>query len=126
MNRYVVTLARWIANKTVKSQWKAQGRRPKIGEIDDATAVYFNELLNEAWEHPGAREWRQKERMKLARKAVVAEIRDRRGKVSSIEPQEIRKLVDAYLKDHPEENVLKTFICSEESALRRYEQKPKP
>ena len=64
--------------------------------------------------------------MKLARKAVVAEIRDRRGKVSSIEPQEIRKLVDAYLKDHPEENVLKTFICFEELALRRYEQKPKP
>ena len=41
MNRYVVTLARWIAKKTVKAQWKARGRKPKIGEIDEATKVYF-------------------------------------------------------------------------------------
>ena len=90
MNRYVVTLARWIASRTVKAQWKAQGRKPKIGEIDEATTVYFIEhagdLIGEAWEHPAAKEWRQKERMKLARKASMAEIRDRRGKVSSIEP----------------------------------------
>jgi hypothetical protein len=118
MNRMLITLARWLASKSVKAQWKAQGRKPKIGEIDDATRVYYveheNELLSEAWEHPAAKEWRQKERMKLARKAVIAEIRDRRGKVSSIEPAELRRLIDAYLKDHPEEYTLKTFICFEE------------
>jgi hypothetical protein len=106
MNRMVVTLARWLASRTVKAQWKDQGRKPKIGEIDEATTVYFveheNELLSEAWEHPAAKEWRQKERMKLARKAIVAEIRDRRGEVSSIAPDELRRLIDAYLKDHPD------------------------
>jgi hypothetical protein len=115
MNRIVITLARWIASKAVKAEWKSQGRKPKIGEIDKATTVYFaehqNELLSEAWEHPGAKEWRQKERMKLARKAVIAEIRDRRGRVNSIDPAELRKLIDAYLKDHPEENTFKTFVC---------------
>ena len=107
MKRYVVTLARWIANKTVKAQWEAQGRKPKIGELSKASNVYFTEniedLIAEAWEHPAAKEWRRKERMRLARKAVEAEI-SRGGKVSSIEPQEIRRLVDAYVKDHPEES----------------------
>jgi hypothetical protein len=112
MQRIVMTLARWLASRTVKAQWKAQGRKPKIGEIDEATTVYFveheNELLSEAWEHPAAKEWRQKERMRLARKAVIAEIRDKGGKVSSIAPAELRKLIDAC---HPEENTFKTFIC---------------
>ena len=56
MQRYVMTLARWIASKTVKAQWKAQGRKPKIGEISKATNVYFTEhekeLIKQAWEHP--------------------------------------------------------------------------
>jgi hypothetical protein len=117
MHRIVITLARWIASKTVKAQWKARGRKPGIGEISKATWVYFleheNELLSEAWEHPGAKEWRQKERVKLARKAIIAEIRDKRGRVNSIDPEELRRLIDAYLKDHPEEYTLKTFICFE-------------
>jgi hypothetical protein len=47
----------------------------------------------------------------LARKAVIAEIRDKGRKVNSIEPAEIRRLIDAYVNEHPEENVIKTFIC---------------
>lgn len=101
MNRMVMTLARWL------------GRKPKIGEQDDGTVVYFNEWLDEAWEHPEAKEWRRKERMKLARKAIEAEI-SKGGKVNSIDPDELRRLIDAYLKDHPEENTLKTIICLEE------------
>jgi hypothetical protein len=84
------------------------------GGIIPGDIEHQNELLSEAWEHPGAKEWRQKERMKLARKAIVAEIRDKGGKVSSIDPQEIKRLIDAYLKDHPEENTFKTFVCFEE------------
>jgi hypothetical protein len=62
-------------------------------------------LIKEAWEHPIAQEYRHKERMRLARKAVIAEIRKRGGKVKSIAPEELRKLVEAYLKEHPWEGV---------------------
>jgi vacuolar-type H+-ATPase subunit C/Vma6 len=87
----------------------------EFSEIARATNVYFmehrRELIEEAWEHPVAQEYRHQERMRLARKAVISEIRDKGRKVSSIEPAEIRKLIDAYVKDHPEENVIKTFVC---------------
>jgi hypothetical protein len=39
--------------------------------------------------------------MTLARKAVIAEIRDRGGKVNSIAPAELKKLVKAYMEEHP-------------------------
>jgi hypothetical protein len=38
--------------------------------------------------------------MRLARKAVIAEIRERGGKVNSIAPEELNKLIKAYVKDH--------------------------
>src|SRR2546429_9264299 len=101
----VMILARWLARKAVKAEWKASGRSAEVSEIAAASNVYFmehrNELLEEAWEHPVAKEYRHKEQMRLARKAVIAEIRERGGKVKSIEPSEIRKLVRAYLEEHP-------------------------
>jgi hypothetical protein len=94
------------------------GRRPERAELSEvaaATNVYFiehrKELLKEAWEHPVAQEYRHKERMKLARKAVIAEIRDRGGRVNSIAPEELNRLIQSYLKEHPWENVIKEFGC---------------
>ena len=105
---FVVTLARWLANKAVKAEMKAMGRRPEHAEISElaaATTAYFvlhrNELIEEARAHPVAIHYRQRERMRLARKAVIAEIRDRGGKVNSIAPEELQKLILAYLKEHP-------------------------
>jgi hypothetical protein len=115
MQRYVMTLARWLASKAIRAQWKASGRKPEAREIAKTTNVYFmehrKELIEEAWEHPVAKEYRHQEGMRLARKAVIAEIRDKGRKVNSIEPSELKKLVEAYLNEHPGENVIKTFIC---------------
>jgi hypothetical protein len=101
--RVVMTLARWLASKAVKAEWKATGRRPEYVEPTEIAAYFTehrNELLREAWEHPVAQEYRHKERMKLARKAVIAEIRDRGRKVNSIEPAELNKLIQSYMKEH--------------------------
>ena len=110
MNRYVVTSARWIANQTVKAQWKAQGRKPKIGEIDEATKVYFTEhekeLIKEAWEHPIAIEQRHKGRM-------ITEFRKGRW-VKSISPEDLQKIFEDYLEEYPEDRVVKTKVCYEE------------
>jgi hypothetical protein len=112
MKRYVVTLARWIASQAVKAEWKATGRKVEFEEVDDATAAYFREhqqqLLEEAWDHPVAKENRRQERMRLARKAIIAEIRERGGKVSSIAPEEIKKLIAAYMEEHPWEGCIET------------------
>ena len=112
MKRYVMTFARWLASQAVKAEWKATGRKVEFEEVDDATAAYFREhqkeLLEEAWDHPVAKENRRKERMKLARKAVIAEIRDRGGKVNSIAPEELKKLIKTYLEEHPFEGSITT------------------
>jgi hypothetical protein len=50
--------------------------------------------------------------MRLARKAVIAEITDRGGKVNSIAPEEINRLIERYLKDHRWESAIKEFGCS--------------
>ncbi len=114
----VMTLARWLARKAVKAEWKTSGRNPQYAEASEIAAasnVYFmehrNELLEEAWEHPVAKEYRHKERMRLARKAVIAEIRERGGRVNSIAPEEVRKLIGAYLEEHPEESVIVEIGC---------------
>jgi hypothetical protein len=87
MQRIVITLARWLANRTVKAEWKAQGRKPKIGEISKATNLYFTEhqkeLIREAWEHPIVMNYRQQDRIRLARKAMISEIRKGRRLVCS-------------------------------------------
>jgi hypothetical protein len=114
MKPYVMTLARWLGRKAVKAEWQSMGRKPQHIEHSDI-ADYFTEhqaeLLKEAWEHPVSIQYRQQERMKLARKAVIAEIRDRGGKVKSIAPDDLRRLIQSYLEDHPEDNVIVEKIC---------------
>jgi hypothetical protein len=117
-DRMICTLVRWLARKAVRAEWKASGRNPQraeASEIAAATNGYFMEhradLLKEAWEHPVAQEYRHKERMKLARKAVISEIRDRGGKVNSIAPEELKGLIQRYLKEHPWEGVVREFGC---------------
>jgi len=73
MQPYVMTLARWMARKAVKSQWRAVGRRPEFAEATElaaATNAHFvlhrNELIKEAWEHPVAQRYRHQEQMRLA------------------------------------------------------------
>jgi hypothetical protein len=104
MNRYVVTLARWIAKKAVKAQWKAQGSKEKIGELSKATDLYFTEhekeLIKQAWEHPIAIEQRPKGQM-------IVEFRKRRW-VKSID---VGKLFEDYLEEYPEDRVVKTKVC---------------
>ncbi|SRR6266487_4877136 len=117
-DRAICTLVRWLARKAVKAEWKAMGRRPeyaKVSELAAATNVYFiehrEEWLNEARAHPVAIHYRHQERMRLARKAVIAEIRERGGKVNSIAPEELKRLIQSYLKEHPWEGVIKEFGC---------------
>jgi hypothetical protein len=42
---------------------------------------------------------------------VIAEIRDKGRKVNSIEPSELKKLIESYLEEHPEERVVGTIAC---------------
>ena len=107
MQRYVMTLARWIASKAVRAEWQTMGRQPKIGEVAKATNVYFmehrKELLKEAWEHPVALEYRHKGRM-------ITEFRKDRW-VKSISPEDLQKLFEDYLEEYPEDRVVKTKVC---------------
>jgi hypothetical protein len=109
-----MALARWLGRKAFRAEWKSMGRNPQCADAS-VIAAYFvehrNELMKEAWEHPVAQQYRHKERMKLARKAVVAEIRDRGGKVRSIAPAELNRLIESYLKEHPWENVIREIGC---------------
>jgi hypothetical protein len=104
MNKNVVTLARWLAKKAVEAKWKAQGRKPKIGDIAKASNLYFTEhqkeLIKEAWEHPVAIEQRHKGQM-------IIEFRKGRW-VKSID---VGKLFEDYLEEYPEDRVVKTKVC---------------
>ncbi len=51
----VITLARWLARKAVKAEWRAMHRRPEYPEPSDINAyfaVHREELIAEAGEHP--------------------------------------------------------------------------
>jgi hypothetical protein len=116
--RVVLIMARWLARKAVRAEWKAMGRRPEhteVSELAAASNVYFTkhleELIKEAWEHPVAIHYRQQERMKLAKKAVIAEIRDKGRRVNSIAPEELNKLIKAYLEEHRWECALVEKVC---------------
>ena len=68
--REVMILARWLASKAVKAEWKAMGRKLQYEEaskIAEASNVYFidhrNELLNEAKAHPVIRHYQHQEQM---------------------------------------------------------------
>ena len=105
-----MALARWLGRVGMKAEWKAQGRNPQYADASDVAAYFFHhreELLKEAWEHPIAKEYRRKERMKLAKKAVIAEIKDKGRKVKSIAPAELEKLIQSYLREHPWENAIR-------------------
>jgi hypothetical protein len=58
--------------------------------------------MREAWEHPITVRHRQQGRMRLARKAVIAQIREKGQRVSSIAPADLERMIGAYLEDHPE------------------------
>ena len=48
--REVMILARWLASKAVKAEWKAMGRKlqyAEVSEIAAATNVYFMEHREE-------------------------------------------------------------------------------
>jgi hypothetical protein len=118
MQPYVMILARWLARKAVKAEWKSMGRRPEHAEPSElaaATNVYFmehgKELIKEAWNHPVAVQYRHQERMKLARKAVIAAIREKGQRVNSIAPEELNRLIQSYLKDHRWESALVERVC---------------
>jgi hypothetical protein len=49
--------------------------------------------------------------MKFARKAVIAEIREKGRRVNSIAPEELNKLIKAYLEDHRWECALTERGC---------------
>jgi len=112
MNRMVMTLARWLASKTVKAQLKAQGRKEKIGELSKAANVYFTEhekeLIKQAWEHPIAIEYRHKDQM--GRKTMITEFRKGRW-VKSMSPEDLQKIFEDYLEEYPEDRVVKTKVC---------------
>jgi hypothetical protein len=109
-----MALARWLGRVGMRAEWKAQGRNPQYADASDIAAYFFNhreELMKEAWDHPIAKEYRRKERMKLARKAVIAEIREKGRKVNSIDPAELQRLIQSYLREHPWENVIREIGC---------------
>ena len=93
---HLLTFARWLARKDRKAPRTAV---PTAQEIEDYLILV--ELMKEAWEEQSSR---KPGRMSLARKAVIAEIRDKGRKVSSIAPEEIQRLTVAYLREHLEES----------------------
>jgi hypothetical protein len=116
LTRHLMTLARWLAQKAVKAQFKRRGIKvidaKDLTETGNVHLVLHPELMTEAWEHPYTKQLRLQRRLSLARKAVIAEIRDKGRKVNSIAPQELRKLIETYLSEHPEENVVREIGCS--------------
>jgi hypothetical protein len=113
-DRVICTLVRWLARKAATAEWKAKGRKPEHIEPSEINAYFLEhreEVVREARAHPVAQHYRHQQRMRLARKAVIAEIRERGGRVNSIAPEELRKLVRAYLEEHPEEGVIREMVC---------------
>jgi hypothetical protein len=114
MQPYVMTLARWLASKAVKAEWKSKGRKPEHVEPSEIAAYFAEhraELLMEARNHPVALKYQHQEQMRLARKAVIAEIRERGGRVNSIAPEEIERLIQSYLEEHRWECAIGEIGC---------------
>jgi hypothetical protein len=85
----LLAVARWLAHKAVREKWEAEGRKVQYipaSEVTAAARAYLalrkKELMQEAWEHPATVRHRQRERMTLARKAVIAEIREKGRRVN--------------------------------------------
>jgi hypothetical protein len=105
-----MTLARCLARKAVKEEWRAQGRKVQYihpSEITKASNRYLeehrNELMMEAAQRficgtPFETRARQERWKTLVKEAIRAE----GGKVVSIAPADLRKLVEAFLQENPE------------------------
>jgi len=105
----LITIARYLAKRAVKTEWRAQGRKVQyidIREITNATNTYLGEhkaeLLREAWRHPALVRHRQQQGQRLAQRAVISAIRQKGQRVNSIAPEELQKLVREYVEEHPE------------------------
>jgi hypothetical protein len=105
----LITIARWLARKAVRAEWKAEGRKLNyipVKELSTASIRYLREhraeLLREAWKHPALVRHRQQQGQRLVQRAVIEAIRQRGQRVNSIAPEEIRKLIEAYVAEHPE------------------------
>jgi hypothetical protein len=107
-------LVRWLARKAITAEFKREGRTISYldaRKITEASNIYLLTHKEELMKHPAVVQYRQQRRLRLARKAVIAEIRDKGRKVNSIEPSELKKLIESYLEEHPEENVFGTIVC---------------
>jgi hypothetical protein len=107
--RALLTIARYLAKRAVKDEWRAQGRKVQYieaREITKASDIYFlrhrTELLKQAWAHPVVVRHRQQQGQRLAQRAVISAIRQKGQRVNSIAPDELRKLIADYVDDHPE------------------------
>jgi hypothetical protein len=105
----LITIAKYLAKRAVKTEWRAQGRKVQyidIREIAKATDNYLGEhkaeLLREAWKHPAVVRHRQQQGQRLAQRAVIEAIRQRGQRVNSIAPSELQKLIADYVDEHPE------------------------
>jgi hypothetical protein len=105
----LITIARYLAKRAVKAEWRAEGRKVQYIDIREITAAsnqylreHKAELMKEAWEHPALVRHRQRERQRLAQRAVISAIRQKGQRVNSIAPSELQKLIAAYVDQHPE------------------------
>jgi hypothetical protein len=105
----LLTIARYLAKQAVKAEWRAQGRKVQyipVKELSIASNLYLlthrAELIREAWKHPVVVRHRQQRGQRLAQRAVIEAIRQKGQRVSSIAPEELQKLIAAYVAEHPE------------------------
>jgi hypothetical protein len=101
----LITIARYLARKTVRAEWKAQGRKVQyinIRELTQASDLYLREhkaeLMKQAWKHPAVVRHRQQQRQRLAQRAVISAIGQKGQRVNSIAPSELQKLIAAYVE----------------------------
>jgi hypothetical protein len=111
----LMTLARWLAHKAVKEEWRAQGTKVQyipISETRAAAKLYLWEHKAELLEQAATRYLEQQQficgtpfetrAMQERWKRLVKEaIRNKGGKVNSIAPGELQKLVTEYLAQNP-------------------------
>jgi hypothetical protein len=105
----LIVLARYLAKRAVKAEWRAQGRKVQyinVSEITAASNLYLlthrTELMKQAWEHPASVRHRQQQGQRLAQRAVIAAIREKGQTVSSIAQSDLERMIAAYVEDHPE------------------------
>jgi hypothetical protein len=101
----LITIARYLAKRAVKAEWKAEGRKVQYIQAREITAAsnqylreHKAELLREAWKHPVV----HKERQRLAQRAVIEAIRKKGQRVNSIAPEELQRIIADYVDEHPE------------------------